>query len=202
MYMGASGHTYCFYRIARDLVGNVEASKNTAEATTQVSLPVMTWANPFAIANGTPLGPTQLNATASVPGAFVYTLPAGTMLNVGNGQTLSVTFTPTNCASCTPVMAKVQINATPDPLTVTANPGSRYFGSSNPLLTDAIAGLVNNDNTTAMFTTTATPGSPPGHYTITPVYELSSFHMNSSSFPYEGECAADFAFEQTELLLY
>jgi len=33
---------------------------------------------------GTALGATQLNATASVPGTFVYAPPAGTVLNAGN----------------------------------------------------------------------------------------------------------------------
>jgi hypothetical protein len=35
-YTGVPGHTYRFYSIARDLVGNVEAAKTTAEATTTV----------------------------------------------------------------------------------------------------------------------------------------------------------------------
>lgn len=37
-FTGEAGHTYGFYSIARDLVGNVEASKTAAEATTQVVL--------------------------------------------------------------------------------------------------------------------------------------------------------------------
>ena len=41
---------------------------------------------------------TQLEATASVPGTFVYTPAAGTVLGAGNSQTLSVTFTPTDTA--------------------------------------------------------------------------------------------------------
>jgi hypothetical protein len=71
-------------------------------ATASVSLvvtlaaPVITWANPAGIAYGTALGATQLNATANVAGAFVYSPPAGTVLNAGAGQTLSVTFTPTD----------------------------------------------------------------------------------------------------------
>jgi galactose oxidase-like protein len=36
-FTGQSGHTYAFYSIARDLVGNVEAAKTVAEATTQVT---------------------------------------------------------------------------------------------------------------------------------------------------------------------
>ncbi len=37
-FTGSADHTYGFYSVARDLVGNVEASKTTAEATTQVAL--------------------------------------------------------------------------------------------------------------------------------------------------------------------
>lgn len=36
MYSGTGGHTYAFYSIARDLVGNFESAKTVAEATTQV----------------------------------------------------------------------------------------------------------------------------------------------------------------------
>ena len=39
---------------------------------------------------------TQLNASANVPGTFAYTPAAGTVLNPGNGQLLSVLFTPTD----------------------------------------------------------------------------------------------------------
>lgn len=38
-YAGVAGHTYSFYSIARDLVGNVEISKSVAEATTTITLP-------------------------------------------------------------------------------------------------------------------------------------------------------------------
>jgi len=37
--------------------------------------PIITWATPAPISYGTALSGTQLNATASVPGAFVYALP-------------------------------------------------------------------------------------------------------------------------------
>jgi hypothetical protein len=55
--------------------------------------PVITWAQPAAITQGTPLSATQLDATANVPGAFVYSPAAGTVLAAGS-QTLSVSFTP------------------------------------------------------------------------------------------------------------
>jgi hypothetical protein len=38
-YTGQCGHTYAFYSVARDLVGNVEAAKTAAEASTQVTEP-------------------------------------------------------------------------------------------------------------------------------------------------------------------
>src|SRR5690606_3279830 len=58
--------------------------------------PVISWSNPSAITYGTPLGATQLNATASVPGTFTYSPPAGTVLNAGTNQKLAVGFVPTN----------------------------------------------------------------------------------------------------------
>ncbi len=36
-YSGVAGHTYSFYSLAEDLVGNIEAAKSVAEATTRVS---------------------------------------------------------------------------------------------------------------------------------------------------------------------
>ena len=44
-----------------------------------------------------------------MPGTFVYTPAAGTVLNAGAGQTLSVTFTPTDTANYTPATATVPI---------------------------------------------------------------------------------------------
>ncbi len=69
----------------------------TAEVTLTVNkaLPTLTWTSPAAITYGTPLSATQLSATASVPGTFVFTPSAGTILDSGN-RTLSAAFTPTD----------------------------------------------------------------------------------------------------------
>src|SRR6185503_7857546 len=48
--------------------------------------PTITWPTPADIVYGTPLSGTQLNATANVPGSFVYS-PLSGMLNAGVGQT-------------------------------------------------------------------------------------------------------------------
>ncbi len=55
---------------------------------------IITWKDPADIEYGTPLGATQLNATANAMGDFVYTPPLGTILEVGNNQDLTVDFTP------------------------------------------------------------------------------------------------------------
>lgn len=54
----------------------------------------ITWENPADLVIGLPLSDTQLNATANVPGTFVFTPPVGTMLEMGDNQTLKADFTP------------------------------------------------------------------------------------------------------------
>ena len=73
------------------------------------AIPAVTWPAPAPIVSGTPLDGTQLNATAPVPGAFVYAPPAGTVLNPGEAQTLSVTFTPADALNYAAVTASVTI---------------------------------------------------------------------------------------------
>ncbi|MFZ4859985.1 MAG: MBG domain-containing protein, partial [Desulfuromonadaceae bacterium] len=74
------------------------------------AVPVITWSNPATITYGTTLGTTQLNATANVAGSFSYTPAAATIMATGNGQTLSVTFTPTDTDNYTGGTASVTIN--------------------------------------------------------------------------------------------
>ena len=71
-------------------------------------IPSITWAPPAAITYGTTLSGTQLNATANVPGSFVYTPATGTLVQAGTG-TLSVTFTPTDTTDYTTATASVTI---------------------------------------------------------------------------------------------
>jgi hypothetical protein len=77
--------------------------------------PVITWAAPAPITYGSALGNGQLNASANTPGTFVYTPLAGTVLPVGNGQTLSVTFTPSDTVDYTTASASTTINVNPAP---------------------------------------------------------------------------------------
>ena len=78
--------------------------------------PVINWSNPSNIIYGTPLSATQLNASALVPGTFVYTPVGGTILNVGVSQSLSVNFNPTDAVNYNPAAKTVfitVIKATP-----------------------------------------------------------------------------------------
>jgi Flp pilus assembly CpaE family ATPase len=71
----------------------------------------ITWPAPASITYGTPLGADQLNATASVPGKFVYTPAAATVLATGT-HTLSVTFTPTDATDYASAQAEVSLSVT------------------------------------------------------------------------------------------
>jgi putative cofactor-binding repeat protein len=61
------------------------------------------------------LSATQLNATTTVAGSFVYSPTAGTVLNVGS-QTLSVTFTPADTTDYTTATQTVTFVVNPAPL--------------------------------------------------------------------------------------
>src|SRR4029077_8838259 len=114
------------------------ADYNSATATGTLNVlkatPTLAWANPADIISGTPLGAAQLGATASVPGTFVYAPAAGTVLNVGQGQALSATFTPTNAADYNSAGATATINVLPPnqkatPTVAWANPANITYGT-------------------------------------------------------------------------
>src|SRR4029077_17963143 len=80
---------------------NFTTATKTVSITVLKATPVITWATPADITYGAALSATQLNATANTPGTFVYTPATGAVLNAGAGQTLSVTFTPTDATNYT-----------------------------------------------------------------------------------------------------
>ena len=85
-----------------------------APASSQAT-PTIVWPALAAIAYGTPLSATQLNASANVPGTAVYSPPAGTVLNAGT-QTLIASFTPSDTKDYKQATAYARItvkNATP-----------------------------------------------------------------------------------------
>ena len=151
---------------------NYNITFNNGTLTVTQATPVITWANPADITYGTPLSSTQLDATANIPGTFTYTSASGTVLHAGQGQTLSVLFTPTDTTDYTSVQATATINVTPAPLTITANGATKVYGAALPPLTVSYSGFVNGDTSASLTTqptlgTTATAASPVGTYAIT-----------------------------------
>jgi hypothetical protein len=74
----------------------------------QVTTPAISWATPSAITYGTALSATQLDASSTVAGTFVYTPASGSVLTAGT-HTLSVTFTPSDTTDYTTATTTVQL---------------------------------------------------------------------------------------------
>jgi hypothetical protein len=89
--------------------------------------PAITWATPSPVGYGTALSSTQLDATASVPGTFVYSPAAGTTPAIGS-DTLSVSFTPTDTVDYKTAGANV---------TLVVNQPPPVIGSLSPVDADA-----------------------------------------------------------------
>lgn len=85
------------YSVAATVVDTNYQGSTGATLKIDKATPTITWPTPAAITFGTALSATQLNATASKPGTFVYTPASGTFPS-GGTQTLSVAYTPTDTA--------------------------------------------------------------------------------------------------------
>jgi len=102
--------------------------------------PILSWATPTSITYGTALSATQLNATASVisssgalvtlPGTFIYTPAAGTILQ-GGANTLLLTFTPTDNVTYPVATTSVTliVNPVTPTLSVATSTSSATYGS-------------------------------------------------------------------------
>ena len=130
-------------------------SSGANSLTISKATPVITWNNPANITYGTALSGTQLNATTTVLGSFVYTPASGTVLHFGNSQTLSADFTPTDTTNYNTANKQVSINVGKATLTATAQDKTKTYRATNPSLTYALTGFVNNDTQAG-----ATSGQP------------------------------------------
>jgi hypothetical protein len=120
---------HTFTVLAQDMVGNQSAPSSVTYTVGQAT-PSITWATPAAITYGTALSAAQLNATANVPGIFVYTPAAGVVLTAGP-HTLSVTFAPTDTTNYTIASATVQLAVNKAMPAITwANPAAITFGTA------------------------------------------------------------------------
>src|SRR5579871_6376262 len=117
------------------------ATYNSATATVNLvvnkATPVITWATPAPITqptiHGTTLSAAQLDATASVPGSFVYSPAVGTTPAAGT-DTLSVTFTPTDSTDYNTASKTVSLVVNPaaktTPVITWATPAAITYGTA------------------------------------------------------------------------
>jgi len=91
--------------------------------------PTITWATPAAITYGTALSATQLDATASVAGSFVYTPALGNVPSAGS-QTLSVAFTPTDTTDYNSASGSVTLTVNKATPVITWSPANLAAGSA------------------------------------------------------------------------
>ncbi len=128
--LGVAGSPYTFNLT---YAGNstFAAASTTVKLTVTPATSTVSWQNPAAIAYGTALSSTQLDASANVDGTFRYTPASGIVLGAGAGQTISVTFTPNDSADYTTASATATIiveKATPTINWI--NPANITYGTS------------------------------------------------------------------------
>ena len=133
--------------------------------------PAIVWSIEYPMYYGDLLGEGQLDATADVPGVFVYQSPAGTLLNAGLDQVLRVTFIPSDTNRFQTVTAAATVNVLPRYLTLRADDRVCYQGQPWGPLTLTSYGLLPGQSLDELeappvLSTTATVGSPPGTYPI------------------------------------
>ncbi len=104
---------------------------NNPQAMTPKQTPTITWSKPANITYGTALSNVQLDASASVPGPFVYTPPAGTVLSVGLHQKLNTTFMPNDIVNYTTASAAVSTNVLEPVIAYITNSGDRTVSVIN-----------------------------------------------------------------------
>jgi hypothetical protein len=104
--------------------------------------PTVTWTAPAAITYGTALSASQLDATGSAPGTYVYSPVSGTVLGAGVGQTLSVTLTPTDTTDYNSASGTTTITVNPAPASYTISPTAFTYtaAAQGPTVTPTPAG--------------------------------------------------------------
>ncbi len=98
-------------RVESPATANFEAAVKEIEIDVLPLLPVIDWDNPLDMQEGDPLTTDQLNAKCENGGSLVYTPPLGTVLPVGDGQSLQVTVEAT--ANTMQATKTVKVNVKP-----------------------------------------------------------------------------------------
>lgn len=122
VFSGSAACLFVFY-----LTSCSSSSISPLAANGSSSKPLITWTAPSAIAYGTALSATQLDATANIAGTFTYSPEAGSILTVGT-HALTATFTPSDSTKYSTASSSVTLSVTQDALAITPsgqtlNPG-------------------------------------------------------------------------------
>jgi hypothetical protein len=154
-----SGQTLSVTFTPTDTTDYATPAAATTTITVNQATPTITWAAPAAITYGTALSGTQLDASSAVAGTFAYTPALGTVLRAGSGQTLSVTFTPTDTTDyATPAAATTTITVNQATPTITW-PTASNLTYGQTLSSSILSGGASTPAGTFTFTTTTT--APP-----------------------------------------
>ncbi len=159
----ASGTAYTVsatYGGDADIALSATATAPTGLTVTKAAPPTITWANPSAITYGTLLSGTQLNATDTLPGNFVYSPASGTLLTVGS-QTLGVTFTPTDTTDYSTATKNVTLTVNKDTtaVVVSETPTSVTYGNEGASVFTVDVNPTNGENLPAVENVTVNVGS-------------------------------------------
>jgi subtilase family serine protease len=176
-----------------DQQDSLDYSLSVAKAT-----PTITWPKPANITVGTPLGSAQLDATASVAGSFDYMPPSGAFLGVGQNQTLSAIFTPSDTTDYQTVSATTTINVLPAALhvvsitpasnTYAALPGGQIVVTFNQPLANLTPDVASGGGFTANpFAVDLVPRGPTGTFAApsgfddgsVPIHATLIYHVNA-----------------------
>jgi hypothetical protein len=111
---------------------------------------------------------TNASTTAAITASGACSIAGNTVTMTSGTGTCNLTASWAADANYATVSLSQYTVATKAPLTVTANNATRQYGQANPTFTGIVTGLVNGDNITATYSTTATPTSTVGSYAITP----------------------------------
>jgi hypothetical protein len=143
---------------------NYSSSPSSVSLTVAKATPAVTWSTPGPIAQGTALSAAQLNATATVPGSFVYRPAAGEVLAPGEHE-VSVTFTPADTLNYTSVRAVVPVTITekaPTFITWPTPSAISYGAALSTIQLNATASVPG----TFVYTPSAGHVLAPGRYTL------------------------------------
>ena len=177
--------TFASAATAPDPVGTYPIVPTLVDPTAKLGNYAVTSVNGTLTVNPAPLAVISANASR-VYGDFNPAF-TGTVTGLKNADNITATFasaaTPPSAVGNYPIKATLvdptaklgnyavtstdgTLTVTPAPLTVTAGDATRVYGDPNPAFGGTITGLKNNDNITAVYSSTATAASPVGTYPL------------------------------------